>query len=87
MSCPERSGVPSIFGFRAFARNSEIKDLISTLVDLYIPIHVTCMSGYFTVSAMPQLLYYYSRYELTPNLIMPWGIDIVPPLGYLIATS
>ena len=87
MSCPERSGVPSIFGFRAFTRNSEVEDLISTLVDLYIPIHITRMSGSFTVSAMPQLLYHYFRYELTPNLIMPWGIDIVPLSGYLIAAT
>ena len=87
MSCPERSGVPSKFGFRAFTRNSEIEDLISTLVDLYIPIHITRMSGYFTVSAMPQLFYHYFRYELTPNLIMPWGIDIVPLEGYLIAAT
>ena len=39
-------GVPSIFGFRAFTRNSEVEELISTLVDLYIPIHITHMSGY-----------------------------------------
>ena len=41
----------------------------------------------FTVSAVPQLLSHYFRYELTPNLIMPWGMDIVPLEGYLTAAT